>query len=133
MELDELDQIEAETVVRYKPKLIGFRRLRVAFFPSRDKIWQNPIGALEIYLTNPSKAVLAQALSRCHKLRWLQYQGKTFYTNASHLTHYDMALMIGEPNPTYGIGGFLTAQMLNKIPPDMDIREWENENATAVR
>ena len=132
---DEIDELEDLTGTHYKRlHSFGFSLLRVAFFPSTDKMWQNPIsGNFEIFLINPSKGKLRVALTHTHKLRWLMFEGKTFYTNAKHLTHFQMAEMIGEPNPSWGVGGFMTQQMFSKIPADMDMRLWEQENATAVR
>jgi len=138
-EIENLSPMKVRLFMKHNTEAVGLARERegsfhAAFFPSTDKMWQNPIsGNFEIFLVNPSKGKIRISLTHTHKLRWLMFEGKSFYTNAKHLTHFQMAEMIGEPNPTYGIGGFMTQQMFGKIPADMDMRLWEQENATAVR
>ena len=131
---DEIDELEDLTGTHYKRlHSFGFRRIRIAYFPSTDQMQKNFEGKWEIYLRNPTRNKLAIALTKTNELRWVYFEGVSYWVNAHLTTHFDLAKDVGETHAQNAIGGFLTPQMLANIPPGTDMREWEMDHATAVR
>lgn len=125
--LDELKDDLRSTIRRFHGSKI------VAYFPATDRMQKNFDGKWEIYLRNPTRNKIGVALEKAGELRWVYYQGVSYWVNSHLTTHFDLAQDVGEPHAQNAIGGRLTKQMFDKIPPGADMREWEMDHATAVR